>query len=94
MAVQPLTPERRRELTKTALVEAAADVFAKRGFEGASLEEIAEAAGFSRGAIYSNFGSKEDLMLAVRRFLPKDHPLLYSPLSRFWEFFGIFSRFP
>ena len=65
MAVQPLTPERRRELTKTALVEAAADVFAKRGFEGASLEEIAEAAGFSRGAIYSNFGSKEDLMLAV-----------------------------
>src|SRR5947208_6787622 len=65
MPVQPLTPERRRELTRTALVEAAADVFAKRGFDGASLEEIAEAAGFSRGAIYSNFGSKEDLMLAV-----------------------------
>src|SRR6266513_379903 len=65
MPVQPLTPERRRELTKTALVEAAADIFAKRGFDGASLEEIAEAAGFSRGAIYSNLGSKEDLMLAV-----------------------------
>ena len=65
MPVQPLTPERRRELTRSALVEAAADVFAKRGFDGASLEEIAETAGFSRGAIYSNFGNKEDLMLAV-----------------------------
>jgi AcrR family transcriptional regulator len=65
MAVERLTPERRRELTRSALVEAAADVFARRGFEGASLDEIAEAAGFTRGAIYSNFGSKEDLMLAV-----------------------------
>jgi len=65
MAVERLTPERRRELTRSALVEAAADVFARRGFEGASLEEIAEAAGFTRGAIYSNFGSKEDLLLAV-----------------------------
>ena len=65
MPVQRLTPERRRELTRTALVEAAAEVFARRGFEGASLEEIAEVAGFTRGAIYSNFGSKEDLLLAV-----------------------------
>src|SRR6266568_4794015 len=65
MTVQRLTPERRRELTRTALVEAAAEVFARRGFDGASLEEIAEIAGFTRGAIYSNFGSKEDLMLAV-----------------------------
>lgn len=65
MPVERLTPERRRELTRTALVEAAADVFARRGFDGASLEEIAEVAGFTRGAIYSNFGSKEDLLLAV-----------------------------
>lgn len=65
MPVERLTPERRRELTRTALVEAAAEVFARRGLEGASLEEIAEAAGFTRGAIYSNFGSKEDLILAV-----------------------------
>src|SRR5713101_8327365 len=62
---EPLTPERRRQLTRSALVEAAVEVFAKKGFDGASLEEIAEAAGFTRGAIYSNFGSKEDLMLAV-----------------------------
>lgn len=65
MPVERLTPERRRELTRSALVEAAADVFARQGFDGASLEEIAEAAGFTRGAIYSNFGSKEDLLLAV-----------------------------
>jgi len=65
MAVVPLTPDRRRELTRNVLMDAAAEVFARRGFYGASLEEIAETAGFSRGAIYSNYGSKEDLLLAV-----------------------------
>ena len=64
MPVERLTPERRRELTRTALVEAAAEVFARRGFHAASLDEIAEAAGFTRGAIYSNFGGKEDLLIA------------------------------
>jgi AcrR family transcriptional regulator len=62
---QRLTPERRRELTRTALLDAAADVFAKRGFHAASLEEIAENAGFTRGAIYKNFENKEDLFFAV-----------------------------
>ena len=61
-----LTPQRRRELTRTALVEAAAQVFARRGFYGASLEEIAETAGFTRGAIYKNFADKEELFFAVR----------------------------
>jgi AcrR family transcriptional regulator len=65
MPVNRLTPERRRELTKTALVEAAAEVFAEKGLHAGSLDEIAERAGFTRGAIYSNFGSKEDLLLAV-----------------------------
>ncbi len=63
--VEKLTPDKRRELTRTALVEAAAEVFATRGFYAASLDEIAEAAGFTRGAIYSNFGGKEDLLMAV-----------------------------
>jgi AcrR family transcriptional regulator len=63
--VNKLTPERRRELTRTTLVEAASEVFADKGFYGASLEEIAEVAGFTRGAIYSNFGSKEELLYAV-----------------------------
>jgi AcrR family transcriptional regulator len=65
MPVERLTPERRRALTRTALVEAAAEVFARRGFHAASLDEIAETAGFTRGAIYSNFGGKEDLLIAV-----------------------------
>ena len=65
MPVQRLTPERRREMTREALVEAAAEVFARRGFHAASLDEIAESAGFTRGAIYSNFGGKEELMIAV-----------------------------
>ncbi len=65
MPAARLTPERRREMTKDALVEAAADVFARRGFHAASLDEIAESAGFTRGAIYSNFGGKEDLLMAV-----------------------------
>src|SRR5436309_3499556 len=65
MPVQRLTPERRRELTRAALVEAAAEVFAEKGLQGASLDEIADRAGFTRGAIYSNFGTKEELLLAV-----------------------------
>ena len=63
--VGPLTRERRRELTRTALIEAAADLFAMQGFNGTSLEEIAQAAGFTRGAIYKNFRSKEDILIAV-----------------------------
>lgn len=60
-----LTPERRRQLTRDALVAAAAEVFTAKGFHAASLDEIADAAGFTRGAIYSNFGSKEELLFAV-----------------------------
>lgn len=63
--VRRLTPEMRREQTRTFLIDAAAAVFAARGYHDASLAEIAEAAGFTTGAIYSNFGSKEDLFLAV-----------------------------
>src|SRR5437764_7496680 len=59
------TPERRRELTRNALVSSAAELFAERGFHAASLDEIAERAGFTRGAIYSNFENKEELFFAV-----------------------------
>ena len=51
--------------TRTQLLQAAAQVFARRGFQGATVEEIAEQAGYSHGAVYSNFGGKEDLFLAV-----------------------------
>ena len=65
MAVEKLTPERRRELTRTALIDSARRAFAQKGFEGASLDEIAANAGFTRGAIYKHFDNKEDLFLAV-----------------------------
>lgn len=63
--VERWTPERRRQLTRDALIEAAAHVFTRRGFHAASLDEIAETAGFTRGAIYKNFADKEDLFFAV-----------------------------
>lgn len=65
MAVEKLTRERRRQQTRDVLIAAASEVFAERGYEGASLEEIAERAGFTRGAIYKNFAGKEDLFFAV-----------------------------
>src|SRR5580704_14433973 len=65
MAIEPLTPERRRQQTRDHLLAAAAQVFAERGFHGASLDEVAAVAGFSKGAVYSNFKNKEDLFLAL-----------------------------
>jgi AcrR family transcriptional regulator len=65
MAVEKWTPERRRQRTRDAVLDAAADVFAKRGFHAASLDEIAETAGYTRGAIYKHFSDKEDLLHEV-----------------------------
>ena len=65
MSVQPLTPERRRQQTREHLLAAAAEVFAEQGFHGASLDEVAAVAGFTKGAVYSNFKNKEDLFLAL-----------------------------
>lgn len=55
----------RRERTRERLLDAAAQVFARVGFGAASVEAIAEAAGFTRGAFYSNFQSKEHLFLEL-----------------------------
>ena len=65
MDLQPLTPERRRQQTREHLLAAAAEVFGERGFHGASLDEVAAVAGFTKGAVYSNFKNKEDLFLAL-----------------------------
>jgi AcrR family transcriptional regulator len=67
MTIEPLTPERRRQQTRDHLLAAAAQVFAERGFHGASLDEVATVAGFTKGAVYSNFKNKEDLFLALFR---------------------------
>jgi AcrR family transcriptional regulator len=65
VTIEPLTPARRREMTRRHLLEAAAVVFARDGFHGASLDDVAATAGFTKGAVYSNFKSKEDLFLAL-----------------------------
>ena len=51
--------------TRAELIDTAASVFAQRGYQGASVEQIAELAGYSHGAVYSNFAGKSDLFLAV-----------------------------
>jgi AcrR family transcriptional regulator len=59
------TQERRREHTRNLLLDAAEEVFTAKGFEGASLDEIAETAGYTRGAIYKHFADKADLFLQM-----------------------------
>jgi AcrR family transcriptional regulator len=63
--IQRLSRAERKEQTRAELVATAREVFLERGFHGASLDEIAEAAGYSKGAVYSNFTSKDELFLAV-----------------------------
>jgi AcrR family transcriptional regulator len=55
----------RRARTRAALLAAAARVYARRGFDAATVDEIAEQAGYTKGAVYNHFGSKENLMVAL-----------------------------
>lgn len=61
----PISRREQQRLTREALVFAARRVFSRDGFHGANLEVIAREAGFSKGAVYSNFESKAALFLAV-----------------------------
>src|SRR5207253_5688664 len=54
-----------RDDTRDKLFEAAALVFEEQGINAASIEAIAAAAGFTRGAFYSNFASKDELIIAM-----------------------------
>jgi AcrR family transcriptional regulator len=60
-----MTREQSKANTRERLLRAARTVFARGGFHGASVEEIASEAGYSTGALYSNFDGKEDLFLAL-----------------------------
>ena len=65
-----LAGERRRarvDRTRADLIAAAGRVFAARGFEGASVGDIAAEAGYTKGALYAHFGSKSDLFVALAR---------------------------
>lgn len=59
------TTSPRREATRQKLLDAAAQVFAEEGLDAASVEAICERAGFTRGAFYSNFESKDELFLEL-----------------------------
>ncbi|MEU6611038.1 helix-turn-helix domain-containing protein [Streptomyces shenzhenensis] len=58
---------RRRVRTRARLLDAAFTVFAAKGFGRVSIEEVCEAAGFSRGAFYSNFATLDELFFALYR---------------------------
>ncbi|SFP77176.1 TetR/AcrR family transcriptional regulator [Actinomadura madurae] len=62
----------RRERTRTALLTAAERLWAERGIHGASLDDIAAAAGLTKGAVYSNFAGKTDLLLALMERITSD----------------------
>jgi AcrR family transcriptional regulator len=55
----------RKAQTRARLLEAAARVYARAGFGGATLDEVAAEAGYTKGAVYSHFGSKENLLVAL-----------------------------
>ncbi|RCS84937.1 TetR/AcrR family transcriptional regulator [Brachybacterium alimentarium] len=56
---------RRKENTRTKLVRASLDVFVEKGVDGATVDDLVRAAGFTRGAFYSNFSTKEEVFAAL-----------------------------
>lgn len=62
-----LSREDSRELTTQRLLDAGQKLFARKSFEGVSVEMISAAAGYSRGAFYSNFDSKDELFIELLR---------------------------
>jgi AcrR family transcriptional regulator len=60
-----LSRTERREKTRDDLLNAAETLFVTRGFHATSVDEVAELAGYTKGAVYSNFASKEDLFFGV-----------------------------
>jgi AcrR family transcriptional regulator len=76
-----LTRSEAQSLTRQRLVEAAADVFCEQGFLKASLAAVADRAGYTIGAVYSNFSSKDELFMAVMRDrLPRVEAMLAAAL--------------
>jgi len=60
-----LTRKQKQEQTRSCLMKSASRVFARRGLSGASIDEVAEDAGYTKGAFYANFRSKDELYLAM-----------------------------
>lgn len=73
-----MTREDSRDQTTQRLLDAAQKLIAKKGLSAASVEDIAAAAGYTRGAFYSNFSSKSDLFIELLR---RDHEKTHAELS-------------
>jgi AcrR family transcriptional regulator len=65
MARRRLSRKEQQAHTRSRLIHAAGTVFARRGLHRASIDDVAEEAGFTKGAFYANFASKEELFLAM-----------------------------
>lgn len=84
-----LTRDEQRARTRRELLAAARDTFAAKGFHATSVDDVAEAAGYTKGAVYSNFASKEELFLALfdasirDTVVALDQVLLVPPAERF-----------
>ncbi|MBB5465893.1 AcrR family transcriptional regulator [Paraburkholderia sp. Clong3] len=82
MKRQRLTREQSKDQTRERLLDAAQAIFMKKGFVAASVEDIAAAAGYTRGAFYSNFRSKTELFLELLR---RDHEAMQAGLHAIFE---------
>ncbi|WP_175976940.1 TetR/AcrR family transcriptional regulator [Burkholderia sp. BCC1047] len=67
MAPVRLTRAERRDATRERLIDAARAIFAEKGYAAAGVEDIAAAAGYTRGAFYSNFRGKADVLFELLR---------------------------
>jgi AcrR family transcriptional regulator len=77
-AVAETTRTARREATRQRVLDAARVVFAERGVFGASIEDICDEGGFTRGAVYSTFADKEDVLEAL---VEREHDRLFAHLD-------------
>jgi AcrR family transcriptional regulator len=74
----------RTDATRRKLLASAEKIFARSGYEAARLEDIAAAAGYTRGAFYANFDSKEDIFFALlEKWVSEKIRELASLLSRY-----------
>jgi AcrR family transcriptional regulator len=65
MSTGQLTRREKQQRTRSSLLSAATKVFCRNGLEGASVDQVAQAAGYTKGAFYANFKSKEELFLVM-----------------------------
>ena len=82
MKRQRLTREQSKDQTRERLLDAAQTMFMKKGFVAASVEDIAAAAGYTRGAFYSNFGGKSELLIELLR---RDHETMQAALQAIFQ---------